>query len=107
MVHTVLHKEIVTSATRRTAGVIKDSLVINWKDASGRIPVDKNTFGIPPITTTQFLTDTGPYALPISIGIQNIEGLRRSIIPQEASNAEPLNASINLFLAKHRDPTTG
>ena len=47
-VRTVLHKEIVTSATRRTAGVIKDSLVINWKGASVTIPADKNTVEITP-----------------------------------------------------------
>ena len=47
-VHVFLHKEIVTDATCSTAGVLKDPLVINWKDASGPIPVDINTVGIPP-----------------------------------------------------------
>ena len=47
-VHEVLHKEIVTGATRITAGVLKYPLVINWKDASGTIAVDKKTVGIPP-----------------------------------------------------------
>ena len=40
-VHSVIHKEIVTGATSSTAGVLKDPPVINWKDASGPIPVDK------------------------------------------------------------------
>ena len=69
--HAVLYKDIVTSAPRNTAGVCKDPLVINWKDASGLIPVDKNTVVIPPRTTTQVLTITGPSSPPISIGSQN------------------------------------
>ena len=104
-VHTFLHKEIVTGTTRSTAGVLTDPLVINWKDASGPIPIDKNTFGIPPKTTTQFLIGTGPSAPPISIGIQKIEGPRWSIIPQNARNVDPLDAYINRFPYKHRDPT--
>ena len=52
-VHAVLHKKIVTGATYNTAGVLKDPSVVNWKDTGGTIPVDTNTFGIPPITTTQ------------------------------------------------------
>ena len=106
-VHVFLHKEIVTDATRSTAGVLKDPLVINWKDASGPIPVDINTVGIPPRTTTQVMTGTGPFAYPISIGIQNIEGPRRSITPQEVSNAKTLKSSINKFPANHREPTPG
>ena len=53
VVHAVLHKEIVTGATCSAAGVLKDPSVVNWKDTGGTIPVDTNTFGIPPITTTQ------------------------------------------------------
>ena len=70
------------------------------------IPVDKNTVGIPPRTTTQVWTGTVTSFPPISIGSQNIEGPRRSIIPQEVRNIEPLDASINIFPAKHRNPTT-
>ena len=81
--------------------------MINWKDASGLIPVDRNTVGIHPRTTTQVLTGTGPSVPPIRIGIQKIEGPRRSIIPQGVRNAETLDASINRFMAKHRDPTPG
>ena len=40
-VRTVPHKEIVTGATRSTLGVLNDPPVINWKEASGPIPVDK------------------------------------------------------------------
>ena len=58
MVRKVIRKEIVTGATSRTAGVLKDPPVINWKDKRGLIPVDKNTVVIPPITTTQVLTGT-------------------------------------------------
>ena len=107
MVRTVPHKEIVTDGTRSAAGVLKDPPVINWKDMSGPITVDKNTFGIPPIPTTQFLTGTGSSASPISIGIQNIEGPSRSIIPQEARNSELFDVSIHRYPAKHMDPTPG
>ena len=104
---TVLHKEIVTGTTRSTAGVLKDFLVKNWNNASGPIPVDRNTFGITPRTTTQFISVTGHSAPPISIGIQKIEGPRRSIIPQEARNSEPIDASVNRYPDKYRDPTLG
>ena len=77
----------MTDATRSTAGVLKDTPVINWKDASGPTPVDKSTVIIPPRTTTQVLTGTGPSAPPIRIWNQNIEGPRWSIIKQEARNA--------------------
>ena len=38
-VHAVIHKKIVTGATRSAAGVLKDPLVVNWKDSSRNIPV--------------------------------------------------------------------
>ena len=44
----VLHKEIVMGATRSTSGVLKDPPVINWKDVSGPIPVDKTLSEYPP-----------------------------------------------------------
>ena len=94
-VHTVLLKEIVTGATRSTVVVPNDPSVINWKDTGGPIPVDKNTVGIPPRKTTQFLTGTGTSVPPIRIWIQKIEGPRRSIIMQEARNSDPFDASIN------------
>ena len=78
----VLRKEIVSGATRSTAGVLKDPPVENWKDTGGAIPVDRNTVGIPPRTTTQVHTGTGPSVPPISIWIHNIEGPRWSIITQ-------------------------
>ena len=80
-VRMVINEEIVMGTTRSTAGVLKDHPVINWKDTSSPISVDKNTVGIPPRTTTQVLTGTGPSASLISIGIQNIESPRWSIIP--------------------------
>ena len=52
-VRAVLLKEIITGATRSTAGVIKDHLVVNWKDAIRMIPRDRNTVGINPRTTTR------------------------------------------------------
>ena len=103
-VRAVLHKDIVTSATHSAAGVLKDSPVVNWKDTDRTIPVDRNTVGIPRITTIQVRNGTGPYVPPIIIGRQNIEGPRWSIIPTEVRNSKPLNASINIFPAKHRYP---
>ena len=67
-VHRVIHKDIVMGVTHSTAGVIKNPLVINQKEASRPIPVDENTVRIPPITTTQVLTGTGPSVSPIRIG---------------------------------------
>ena len=60
---------------------------------------------MPPGTTTPVWTSTGPSVPPISIGSQTIEGPRRTIIPQEVRNAEPLDASIHIIPSKHRDPT--
>ena len=104
-VRAILHKEIVTGATCITAGVLKDPPVINWKDTSGTIPVDRNTIGIPPRTTIQVWTGNGLSVPPISKGSQEIESPRRPIIPQEVRNADPLDNSINQYPAKDRYPT--
>ena len=103
----VLHKEIVTGATRSTAGVTKDPPLVKWRYTGRTIPVDRNTVVITPRTTTKVWTGTGPSVPPIIILNQKIEGPRQSIIPQEVRNAEPLDASIHIFPAKHRDPTPG
>ena len=103
MLHAVRHKEIVTGATRRAAGVHKDPPVIKRKEARGMILVDRNNIGIPPRTTTQVWTVTGPSAPLISIGSHNIEGPRRSIIPKEVRNAETIKSSININTDKHRN----
>ena len=104
-VRAVFYKDIVTVATCSAAGVLKDTPVINWKDMGETIPVDRNTVGITPRTTTQVQTGIGPSVPPSIIGSQKVEDPRQSIIPQEVRNANPLNASINRILAKHRDPT--
>ena len=106
-VRTVLHKEIVTGATRRTESVLKDPLVVSWKETSGTITVDRNTARIPPRTTNQAWTGTEPSVPQISIGRQKIEGTRRSIITQEVRNSKPLDRSINIITARHRDPNPG
>ena len=105
MIRAVLHKEIIMGATRSAAGVLKYPLVVNWKETGGTILVDGTIFVIPPRTTTQIRTGTGPSAPPIITRSQNIEGPRRSIIPHVVSNANPLDTSINIIPAKHRDPT--
>ena len=45
------------------------------------------------------------YDSPTRTGTQDIVRPRQSIIPQEARNTDPLNASINRFLAEHGHPT--
>ena len=104
-VGTFFQKEIVTSATRSAAGFLKDPLVVDWKDTGGRTPVNKNTTRITPRANTPVQTGAGTYVPPINIGIQNIEGPRRPIIPQEVRNSKLINASINIIPADHRDPT--
>ena len=42
-VHAVIHKTIITGAMRSAAGVLKDPPVVNWKDARGPVPQDRNT----------------------------------------------------------------
>ena len=90
---------------RSAAGVIKDTSVVNWKDTSGTIQVDKNTVRISPRATTQVQNGTGPSVYPISKGIHNIDVSVRYIITQEVRNAEPLDAFINRFFVEHRIPT--
>ena len=94
-VREVLHKDIFMGASRSAAGVLKDPQVVNWKDTGGTIPVDRSTVRIPPRNTTQVWTGTGTSVSPIIIGLQNIEGPMRPIIPQEVRNFDPIDASIN------------
>ena len=91
-VRAVLLEENVVGATRRAAIVLKDPPVLYWKDTGGTIPVDRNTVGIPPRTTTQFWTGNGSSVPPNSIENQKIEGPRQSIIPKEVMKAKPLDA---------------
>ena len=81
VVRLVLFKDIVTGATHSSAVVLKDRLVLNWKDTGRTIPVERNTSGIPPRTTTQVCNGTGHSVPPIRIGSQKIEGPRWYIIP--------------------------
>ena len=53
-VRAVLHKDIVTGATRSAAEDLKDPPVVNWKDASRKIPVDRSTVRIPPKPLPKF-----------------------------------------------------
>ena len=104
-VSTVLSEEIVTGTAPSAARVFKDPPVVNWKDTVGETPQYRNTVGITPRYTTAVWIGTGPYVPPIGIRSQEIDGPRRSIVPQELSNAEPLDASINIIPAKHWDST--
>ena len=97
----VLHKEIITGATRSATGGLKDPTVVNWKDTRKPIPQDRNTVEMPPRDTTLFWTGTGPSVPPTSIGMQKIDVPRQTIIPQEVRNAEPLDTYINRIPSKH------
>ena len=88
---------------RSAARVFKDPPVINLKEKCGTNPWYRNTVLLPSRATTPVWIGTGPSLPPISIRIQEIEGIRRSIIPQEVRNSEPLDASINRISSKHRD----
>ena len=94
-VRTLLSKEIVTDAERRAARVFKYPPVVDWKDTGGNIPRDRNTFGMPPGTTIPVWIGTGPLVSLTSMGIQDIGSPRRSIVPQEVRNVDPLETSIN------------
>ena len=94
-VHTVLSYEIVTGVAPRTARVFKDPPVVNWKVTSSPIPIDMNTFGVSPRSTTQVMTGTGTSVPPIRISSQKIGIPRESIGSQKVRNAHPLKFSIN------------
>ena len=87
------------------AGVLKDPPVVNWKDLSSPIPRDRNTFRMPPRTTTPVRNCTGPSFPPIIVRSHKIEDPRRNIIPQEIRNAEPIDPCINITPVEHRNPT--
>ena len=50
----VLHNEIVTGAMRSSAGVLKDPLVLNWKETGRTIPVDRKPSEYPPEPLPKF-----------------------------------------------------
>ena len=102
-VRMIISKEVVTGVSCRAAFVFKDPPVINWKDAGGMIPQDRETIRIPPRATTPVQIGTGPSISPTSIRSQDIESPRRSIVPQEVRNSNPLDASINGISSEHRD----
>ena len=89
---------------RSAARVFKDPPVINLKEKCGTNPWYRNTVLLPSRATTPVWIGTGPSLPPISIRIQEIEGIRRSIIPQEVRNNEPIDTSINRIFSKHRKP---
>ena len=81
VVRTVLSEEIVTGAAPSAAHVFEDPPLVNWKVASTSIPIDMNTVGLSPRSTTQVLTGTGTSAPPIHIRIQEVGSPRGSIGP--------------------------
>ena len=81
--------------------VLKDPVVVNWKDTGGTIPSDRNIVGMPSRTTNPVWIGTEPSVFPISIRIQEIDSPRRYIIPQEVSSADPLDASTTRISSKH------
>ena len=101
----VFYKDIVTGATRSSAGVLKYPPVVNWKVMSGPITWDRNTFGMPPTITTAVRTVTGTSSPSFIIGRQKTKGPIWTIIPQEFRNTELLYTSINRIPSNHKDPT--
>ena len=89
-VHTVLLEEIITGAATSAALVFKYPPVVIWKVASKPIPIDMNTAGVSPRSTTQVLTSTGTSTPPIRIRSQDIGIPGVSIGPQKFRNAHPL-----------------
>ena len=59
-----------------------------------------------PRLTTLVWIGAGTLVYPTSMGIHKIGSQSGSIGPQEFSNAQPLESSINEIYAKHRDPAT-
>ena len=103
MVRTVISKDIFTDGARSAAHVFKDPPVVNGKDTDRTIPRDRNAVEITPRSTTPVCIGTGPLIYPTRMGRQYIGSPKRSISPQEVSNAEPFNTSINGIYSKHRD----
>ena len=104
-VRTVLLEYIVTGAASSAVPVFKDPLVINWKVTSRPIPIDTNTVGVSPRSTTKVMTGTGTSAPLILIRSQEIGSPRGSIVPQKVRNAHPFKISINQFSPEHGQPT--
>ena len=69
-----------------------------------RIPRDGNTVGTHPRLTTPFRIGARPFVSPTSIGSQEIDIPRRSIVPQEVRNSQPFDTSVNEISAKNSDP---
>ena len=78
--------------------------MVNWKDTSGPIRRNRNTFGMPPRAINPVSIGTGSSATQNSIGSQEIEVPRRSRILQEFRNAEPHDTFTNIISSEHKDP---
>ena len=102
---TVILEEIVTCAAPSAAHVFEDPMLVNWKVASRSIPIDMNTVGVSPISTTQVLIGNGTSVPPTRIRSQETVSPRGSIGPQEVRNAHPFKTSTNQFSPKQGNPT--
>ena len=103
-VHRVLSKDIVVGVSRSAARIFEGPPVVNLKDTGETTPREKSTVGITPRATTPVRVGTGPLVSPTRMGSQDIGGPRRFIVPQEVSNTDTLDASINGIYSKHTDP---
>ena len=101
---TVLPKEIVTDAARSGAHIFWTPREVSRTERDGSMQRDVNTAVATTRLTLQSPIFNSNSDSPTWTGTQDIVSPRRSIIPQEARNADPLDASINQFTAKHGHP---
>ena len=102
---TVLLKEIVTDAARSGTRIYRNPREVRRTVRYGSTPQDVNTAVATARLTLQSPKFISTSDSPTRTGTQDIFRPSRSIIPKKRRNAEPLEASINLFPAKHGHPT--
>ena len=101
---TILSKEIVMDSARSATCIFKDLLVGNWINTDGTITWGGKTIGMPPILNTPVRIVAGNLVSPTSTGSQDIGSPRGSIGTKEVRDTQPLETSINVIYAEHRDP---
>ena len=102
---TVLPKKIVTDAMRSGARIFWTLREVRRTVRDGFMPRDVNTVVATSRLTLQSSNFISTSDSPMRTGTQDIVSPRRSIIPQESRNAEPLEAPINQFPDVHGHPT--
>ena len=98
-------KDIVTDAARSGVKILQTPREVSQTVRDGFVPRDINA-----AIATARLTLRRPNFIstsesPTQTGTKYIVSPRRSIIPQEVKNAEPLDTSFNRFRDEHGHPT--